>query len=267
MTTPSVLVILPTLGDRLETLKLTLESIDAQRADVDVTLALVAPTRASDARALAATHGALIVDDPGTGISEAINAGLRARSGETYYAWMGDDDLFRQGALKTLSAMLEARPDCVLAYGACDYIDPEARVVAVSKPGKMARWLLPGGPGLIPHAGIMVRLDALEAIGGFDQSLKYAMDLDAFLTLRSHGAFASTGTVVSAFRWHPDSLTVANRNASSREAMSVKVKHLPAPLRPVSVIWNYPVAWASSVAAKLLNRRARALAAAGANSH
>ena len=43
----------------------------------------------------------------------------------------------------------------------------------------------------------MTRLDALTAIGGFDASLRYAMDLDAFLKLRSLGRFASTRIPVS----------------------------------------------------------------------
>ena len=38
----------------------------------------------------------------------------------------------------------------------------------------------------------MIRLDALRAIGLFDTSLKYTMDLDAFLSLRAHGRFLST---------------------------------------------------------------------------
>ena len=80
----------------------------------------------------------------------------------------------------------------MLAFGGCDYIDADGRTIAVSNAGRLATFLLPWGPDLIPHPGTMVRLDALEAIGGFDRSLKYAMDLDAFLKLRAHGRFAWT---------------------------------------------------------------------------
>ena len=103
---------------------------------------------------------------------------------------------------------------------------------------------------LIPHPGTMIRLDDLQAIGGFDESLKYTMDLDAFLKLRGHGRFIWTRRAVSAFRWHPDSLTVANRLNSSLESEAVKTRHLPAVLRPISPLWNYPVRWASSFAAR-----------------
>ena len=252
-----VLVILPTLGDRLESLQETLDAIDVQRETVELTLALVAPVSAVAARELAAAHGAVIVDDPKSGISEAINCGIRARTNEEYYAWIGDDDLFRPGGLALLKGMLDADHGAVLAYGGCDYIDPAGRTLAVSNAGALAKFLLPWGPDLIPHPGTMIRLDALEAIGGFDRELKFAMDLDAFLKLRSYGRFIWTRTPVSAFRWHPDSLTVSSRLKSSEESERVKRSHLPAILRPLSPVWNYPIRWSSAFAARRISSRAR----------
>ena len=211
-----ILVVLPTLGDRIETLTETLKAIEAQRQDVHLTLVVVAPVRATLARTLAREYGAKIVDDPGTGISEAINFGLRARRGETFYAWMGDDDLFRPGGLRTLQDLLQANPGAVLAFGGCDYIDAEGHVLALSNAGRLATFLLSWGPDLIPHPGTMIRLDALQRIGGFDPHLRYAMDLDAFLRLRAWGTFVWTRETVSAFRCHAESLKVANRKLSSR---------------------------------------------------
>lgn len=259
MSDPEVLVVLPTLGDRLDTLRITLGSVNEQRTDLALTLVVVAPPGATAARELAASMGALVVDDPKEGISAAINYGLAARTVEKYYAWVGDDDLFRPGGLLTLRTVLEASPGAVLAFGGCDYIDPEGRTITVSNAGRLATFLLPWGPDLIPHPGTMIKLDALETIGGFDRELKYAMDLDAFLKLRSHGSFVWTRRSVSAFRWHAESLTVANRLSSSREAESVKRRHLPAALRPVSGLWHRPIRWASAVAAGRVNAKARAL--------
>lgn len=257
MSTAKILVILPTLGERMDSLAETLDAIDAQRADVELALVVVAPASATAARLLASAHGAVIVDDPKTGISAAINRGLAARTDEEYYAWIGDDDLFRPRGLLTLRRLLESHPEAVLSYGGCEYIDPAGKVLAVSNAGVLARFLLPWGPDLIPHPGTMIRLDALEAIGGFDVSLKYAMDLDAFLKLRSHGRFVSTRLPVSAFRWHPDSLTVANRLNSSLESEAVKTRHLSPVLKPISPVWNLPVRWASSFAARRVSSRAR----------
>jgi GT2 family glycosyltransferase len=156
--------------------------------------------------------------------------------------------------------LLDADRDSVLAYGACDYILDDGRVVATSAAGKLAAFLLPWGPDLIPHPGTMIRFDDLDAIGGFDETLKFTLDLDAFLKLRSRGKFVSTTRTVSAFRWHTESLTVSDRKGSSAEAMAVKKRHLPVFLQPFHGLWNYPVAWASAVAAQLMVRRAKRLA-------
>lgn len=259
MTGGKVLVVLPTLGDRLTYLGETLATIDAERSRVDLTLVVVLPAGAVQARRLAQAHQAVIVEDPRRGISEAINAGVLAATDEEYYAWMGDDDLFRPGALSQLRGLLEADPDAVVSYGGCDYIDPQGRVIGTSKAGRAAQWLLAWGPDLIPHPGSMIRLAALREVGMFDTSLKYVMDLDVFLKLRRRGRFVCTRGSVSAFRWHPESLTVSNRAAASAEAEAVKRRHLPRLLRPLSPAWHVPVKWAASVAARAVSRRAVSL--------
>jgi hypothetical protein len=255
MNSADILVILPTLGDRIDMLKQTLESVDAQRASVSLTLTVVLPPSATDARELAETYEAVIVCDPRQGVAAAINCGLAIRTSERFYAWIGDDDLFRTGGLARLKSLLDENADAVLSYGGCEYIDPRGNLLVLSNAGGLAKLLLPWGPNLIPHPGTMVRLDALEEIGGFDVSLRFAMDLDAFLKLRSHGRFVYTRKPVSAFRWHPASLTVANRRQSSLESERVKRSHLPRLLRPLSPVWAYPIRWASAFAASRIDSR------------
>lgn len=257
---PKVLVVLPTLGDRLDYLRETLDSVALQRGDVELTIVLVSPERATAAQALGREYGAVLVQDPGTGISAAINAGIAARTDEDIYAWIGDDDAFRPGGLRRLVDLLEREPDAVVAYGGCDYISPEGDIISTSNAGALALVLLPWGPDLIPHPGAAIRLDDLEAIGCFDEQLKYAMDLDVFLKLRRRGRFVSTRVPVSAFRWHPDSLTVANRAASSAESEAVKQRHLGPLAARLSWLWVSPIRTASAVAARAVSARARRLA-------
>lgn len=254
---PRILVVLPTRGERLETLEETLIAIDAQRTDVTLRVVVVAPSEATQACELARRHGATVVNDPGSGISDAINCGIKARIGEEFYAWMGDDDLFRPGGLALLQKLLDNNRSAVVAFGACDYIDEKGALLGTNRVGRLAMFFLPWGPDLIPHPGSMIRMTALDSIGLYDPSLKFAMDLDAFLKLRRKGKFVCSRQTVSAFRWHPASLTVANRRDSSREAELVKSRHLPAALRPVRFIWQFPVRWASAFAAQRVSARAR----------
>lgn len=254
-----ILVILPTLGDRLDTLRETLLSVQAQSRDVQLQLVVVTPTTAHAARTLAAQFGATIVNDPGTGISRAINSGIAARRGEKYYAWIGDDDLFQPGGLRRLMNLMQETPEAVVAYGGCDYIDIHGNILAKSRAGQLAQVLLPWGPDLIPHPGSLIKLDDMQAVGLFDPDLKYAMDLDLFLKLRSRGKFVCTREAVSAFRWHPESLTVASRTNSGRESELVKSRYLPRALKPIRFLWVLPVRLASTLAAQRVTKRARGL--------
>jgi hypothetical protein len=255
----ALLVVLPTLGDRLQFLEATLRSCKELADQVPTTLAMVLPVGAKAARALGAQYGAVLIDDPGTGMADAVNAGLGTRTTEDFYVWVGDDDeLVPQGVVALMRA-LQDDASAVVAYGHCDYIDGAGLAIGRSNAGPLAQLLLPWGPNLIPHPGTVVRLDALEAVGNFDSSLRYALDLDVFLKLKRVGVFISQPVVSARFRWHADSATVADRSASATEAMAVKNRHVPAWLRGVSWIWNYPVSWASQVAAWAVTLRARKL--------
>ncbi|MFC7496033.1 MULTISPECIES: glycosyltransferase [unclassified Nocardioides] len=257
---PSVLVVMPTLGERPDTLTDAMRSA-AEQEGVDVRLVVVVPAGATAARAAAHELGADVVDDPRRGLTGAVNAGLDARHGEEFYAWLNDDDYFLPGALAHLARLLQEDPGAVVAFGACDYIDPVGRSIAVSRAGTWATRILGWGPDLVPTPSSLVRLSAIDAVGQYDESLRFAMDLDIFLRLRAHGRFIPTPMITSAFRWHPDSLTVSNRAHSSAESEAVKHRYLRPWTRPIAPLWDVPVRIASRLAAKRLNARAQALSA------
>ncbi len=259
MADPKLLVVLPTLGTRLDLLAEALDSCVEVGKRVPLTLAVIVPRSATKARALARKAGAHIIDDPGIGMAAAVNAGLASSTSERYYVWVGDDDRLVASGITTLVDELEKDDRACVAHGQCDYITHSGSVIGTSGAGALARFVLPWGPNLIPHPGTIIRLSALRSIGFFDPALNYALDLDVFLKLRGMGTFVSRPVVSAQFRWHPESLTVADRRSSSREAMAIKRRHLPAWARPLSPLWHWPVAWASMIASEIVSARARRL--------
>lgn len=251
-----MLAVVPTLGERTDTLGPALESLVQQEGPV-CRVVVVAPPTATQAREIAAAAGAEVVDDPRRGLSAAMNAGLAARRGEDYLAWIGDDDAMAPDGLRTLADMLDRDTSAVVAFGACEYMNADDEVFAVSRAGGLATRVLRWGPDLIPQPASLSRLDAMEAVGLYDESLRFVMDLDMFLRLRSQGRFLSTGRTVARYRWHPDALTVANRGPSISEAELVKRRHLPGWARPVAPVWEVPVRAAIGVVSARLSTRAR----------
>ena len=179
MSIPSVMIVLPTLGERLPSLELALDSCSSIPTNISATVFLVSPSQATKARALGATYGAVIVEDPGSGMAGAINAAVQAGGNYSYYVWLGDDDLVVGEGIALAIAALEQDSQAVVAHGYCDYIDEDGHSIALNRAGKVAEFLLPWGPNLIPHPGTVIRLDALRRVGGFSLGYSYALDLDA----------------------------------------------------------------------------------------
>jgi hypothetical protein len=249
-----VLLVIPTLGKRLDYLEETLESVVTQGVTVD--LVAVLPVDALDARELCARYGALLVDDPGT-LSGAINAGIARASGRHLYGnWIGDDDLLAPGSLAATTSAMDHDAAAAVAYGHCTYIDESGRALWVNKAGRKAVWLLPWGPDLIPQPGMLFRLADFRSAGGLDETLQFAMDLDLLLRLRRKGTFVDVGRPVSSFRWHHLSLTVSDRSSSLHESETVKHRYLSRTGRRLAPLWDLPVRRATLVVARRMAGRA-----------
>ena len=249
-----ILIIVPTLGERLKYLEHTLNSIRSQTCPVDIVV--VAPSTNVQVNAIANAYSCEIVPDPGS-LPAAINLGAeRAAPHHRFINWIGDDDLLTSGSLEVTRAALDANSEAVLAYGACEYIDEQGHILWVSRAGKWAPRILSWGPDLIPQPGMLVRLDAWTTVCGLDTSLRFAFDLDLLLKLRRQGRFVDVGQVVSQFRWHADSLTVSDRTSSLNESEEVKRRYLSPRALKLAWLWEKPVRGATRVAARSVTRRA-----------
>ena len=250
----TVLIVVPTLGRRIGFLDQTLRSINGQ--DVPAEIVVVTPSGATEARELATSHGARLLDDPGS-LAGAINIGIASADPSVEFVnWIGDDDLLTPGSLRLTTSALAGQPERVLAYGSCRYIDDQGRLLWTSRAGKWASRVLSWGPDLIPQPGMLMRRDAWDRVGGVDVSLKFAFDLDLLLKLKAIGQFVDVKAPVSAFRWHPQSLTVSDRSQSLDESEAVKRRYLSPGVRRLSWTWEGPVRLATRAAAWEVSRRA-----------
>ena len=248
-------IVVPTLGTRPEYLLQCLRSI---RSAGQAHILLVAP---ADYNPGALIESGLIdekVDDPRLGLSEAINAGIRALPKEVEFVnWLGDDDLLTEGSLHLSEGYLAQNPEAVMVFGACDYIDSQGAVIWTNKSGPWAVPLLRFGPDLIPQPGALFRRDAFDRVGGLKAQFNWAFDFDFFIELSKIGKLKYLGTTLACFRWHPESLSVEHRKMSVHEASAVRVSHLPIWLRPISILWEYPVKQATLWAGIRVTQKAR----------
>lgn len=253
-TDAEVLLVVATLGRRPEFLRQTLSSIRSQEVHADIVI--VAPSHIEDVRRAADDYAATLLPDPGN-LAAAINLGVNASpTTYAYVNWLNDDDLLEPGSLRATTTALQADPSAVVAFGACRYIDERGRELWVSRAGPWAPRILKWGPDLIPQPGMLVRAEAWHRVGGLDETFGFAFDLDLLLRLQARGRFVDTGTVVSSFRWHANSLTVGDRAQSLHESEVARRRSLGPVARRCTWIWEAPVRLATRLAAREVNRRA-----------
>jgi GT2 family glycosyltransferase len=251
-------IVVPTLGNRPDYLEQCLSSI---RTAGEAHILIVAPASFSTDALKSAGLLDSVVDDAGGGLAAAINQGIRALPSTVEYVnWLGDDDLLTASSLFASAAALDKDNQTVMAFGSCDYIDGEGQTVWANSSGQWAIPLLRFGPDLIPQPGALFRRSAFDKVGGLRTDLGWAFDFDLFIRLSKVGRIRFINQTLAKFRWHPESLSVEHRKKSVAEASQVRVSHLPAFLRLVSFIWEYPVQQATLIAGKRVTAKAKSKA-------
>ncbi len=251
-------IVVPTLGKRPDYLKQCLESLAAAGADH---VCVVAPQifEANEIMNSGLVHQFVL--DPGMGLAAAINEGISALPPEIEYVnWLGDDDLIAADSIQVAVSVLDADPSVVLVYGSCDYIDAEGEVIWANKSGQWASAMLHFGPDLIPQPGSLFRRSVFKNVGRLTAKYSLAFDFDLLLKLKEFGKLKFVNKTLASFRWQPESLSVEHRKMSVKEASRVRVSHLPAPLRPISWLWEFPVRQATLIAGLRVTARAQRLA-------
>jgi glycosyltransferase involved in cell wall biosynthesis len=251
-------IVVPTLGQRGDYLTQCLNSIQkAGKGNSQAHIVMVAPKSFDASQLLNSGMIHQFVEDPGTGLSEAINAGFEAMPNEIQYInWLGDDDMLAPGSLEITSGFLDENPATVMVFGRCDYVDPSGEVIWTNQSGSWAVPLLRFGPDMIPQPGALFRKDSFFEAGGLDSRFDWAFDFDLFLKLSKLGKLSHVKKTLAGFRWHPESLSVGYRNKSVTEASAVRVSHLPSLLRPISWLWEYPVWQATLIAGNRVTKTA-----------
>jgi GT2 family glycosyltransferase len=248
-------IVVPTLGERPDKLIRCLKSI---RTAGDAHILLVAPASVVVAPLLQSGLIDSVVIDEKLGLPTAINQGIsRLPDSIQYVNWLGDDDQLTPTSITTVSRILDSESKIVMLFGACDYINNAGDVLWTNRSGQWAVPVLRFGPNLIPQPGALFRRSAFASVGGLKTNLGLAFDFDLIIRLRKIGRIKYINQTLAQFGWHTESLSVKERKKSVAEASQIRISHLPAGLRAISFIWEYPVQQATNVAGKLLTLRAQ----------
>jgi glycosyltransferase involved in cell wall biosynthesis len=175
---------------------------------------------------------ALLADFPGAkrvlhdvrgGISHAMNCGIAAASGavvahlhaDDYYA--APDVLERVAAAFTESGRAWLVGEIAVLAGDV-LLPPQARRA-------YSYHALASGRAFVPHPATFVRRDLFDAVGVFDEQLRYAMDIDLWLRVAARTPPVVLERVLAIFRDHPGSVSSANKLLARQEEWRVRRRY------------------------------------------
>lgn len=234
VTGQDVLIVVPTLGQRPEHLAGCLDSLVAQTSRPRVVIVCGGDVDA--ARRVAAIRGVDVVAQRTSGLSAAINEAWE-RDGwrSDFTGWLGDDDLLAPHAVERCAQKLSATPAAVMAHGRCWVVDEQLRPKHLVRNGWMASRLVGWGRNLVAQPGCLFRTSAVRQVGGLDETLRLAMDVDLYIRLKQVGRIVSVPSVLGVFREHDTSLSTADTAAAEHEARASQ-------LRSHRQVWGVSVA-------------------------
>lgn len=220
-----------------------IESVLGQTFE-DFEIVVVDDGSTDDTQAVLARYGARlrVLRTEGVGLAAASNLGIQASAGR-YVMRLDADDYVDENILLVESTVLDRRPEIGLVYpdyyrvGATGEVLDCVRLMKVEEPGE----LLDRTP---LAAGAMYRRECFEALGGYDERLRYQEDYDFWMRFTRRFRVMNVGLPLMYYRQH-------GRNMSSNfpERMQARgqVKRAlveSAPPGPQSVLGFIPArAW------------------------
>jgi glycosyltransferase involved in cell wall biosynthesis len=165
----------------------------------------------------------VLIENIRGGISNAMNEGIRAATGDIVAHLHSDDYYLRSDIVSTVARYLETSRRHWLFGRIVQDIDGTLKPENFVAPRYSFARLL--GRNFIPHPATFVERELMLRAGCFDTRYKYAMDYDLWLKLARLADPVQLDEPLAAFRVHQGSLSTREKFAAMEEDFRVRMSH------------------------------------------
>jgi GT2 family glycosyltransferase len=186
-------------------------------------------TSEAERQALAARHPSLtfVFNDENIGLTKSLNRGLAVATGEVILRTDDDDKSRGDRIEKQLALMAASGADlvCSWAEGVMEgETAPPWIIDCPTDDAGLKRALL--RRNVIVHASLAFRRDAIAALGGYDETFRYAQDYGLYLAaIRAGLTFAAISEPLVRRAYAADSITVSRRYHQMMFSAAARIVH------------------------------------------
>ena len=147
------------------------------------------------------------------GVIKTINKAFGMARGD-YITVVNSDDPLLPGLLTESVKFLEAHPDVLASYPDWQMIDEHDKVIRHIESYPYSRVDMVRWSHCLPGPGTMLRRQAIDLTGGYDESYPHIFDHEFYLRLTTHGPIAHLPQTLANFRVHSGSISIGHRGAA-----------------------------------------------------
>jgi glycosyltransferase involved in cell wall biosynthesis len=165
-----------------------------------------------------------VLRDVGGGISRAMNQGIEAASGH-YVAHLHSDDYYAGDDVLARVAERFADPGVDWVVGKVQVLK-DGQLIPPYPMRPFTYRAFAAGHAWVAHPAVFIRSSVFGQVGMFDETLKYAMDIDLWLRLAHLSHPAMLDRTLTIFRDHAGSVSSANKIKARQEEFQVRRRYL-----------------------------------------
>lgn len=158
------------------------------------------------------------------GLTKSLNRAANMARG-AFLARMDGDDVCLPDRFKSQIEYLESHPEVVAAGTSALFIDPDGDPIEDYEPPlsheAIDRLHLSGTGGGIIHPSAMIRRNAFDIIGGYDEAFSTSQDYDLWLRLAEIGRLSNLRPTHLLYRLHLNSITFARRREQEKNVKAI----------------------------------------------
>jgi glycosyltransferase involved in cell wall biosynthesis len=170
------------------------------------------------------------ISEKDNGISDALNKGLAMATGDIIGV-NGDDDFYLPGAFEIVAAEFDQNPSAGVVSGNCEIIHNDGTVESGWKTGFTNRreliefWKHWGKSVFLPAPSTFFRKEVVDAVGGFDEADRYAMDYHHWIKITEKFGARTIERVLARFRHDEGSISFSQGQEQLAEMYVISRKY------------------------------------------